>query len=1041
MSIYSKKYYCILFVLLGWLQIITAQYAEKDFTRYSVKDGLSDNNIGCVLQDDEGYIWIGTGAGLNRFDGNSFKKFYQATTPLQLRSSNISKLKRFGPHQFGILTRGGFQLLNTTDYTVQNFIIPDNTAFTTQLHAAWDVEELPDKSYAVTSAAGFCVFDNKGNVKIRHDAYHLNDIGRKRILYGRNFFKLPDNKYLTYVEEHNIAMYDDKKKSFYELDTSEKTWDVFLHPRSQAHGSWLVKHQLDSIGFIFIPLHNDVVIYYDLSLNKYISSPLPFHVIDELSWESRIEKLNDSVFVMNSRANGFYFLKLDRHTGRVYCDGKKFLPNYKVAYLFFDKDKRLWVGTNEGLLKQELYPPIINSYRYGPPSGEKYTGGFTCTYRYKDKIYAGRFSLTNGFAIINAANMQLIKEIDFAGKKSQWNEIQSIEMYHPDTLWIGTNTGLLWFDTKSDTYGKLLDEKKYPWINDFSANLSPANKDGYAWMCSILGGKVVRYHIPSRTFTVFTSATKPALPFTRVKRVLYDSYGDVWISGHSLARWNTQKQDFDTVITVYGGANKYNDDIVAITADANGSLWFHNAHNGLLEYKIKEKKFVAYSMQDGLPSDVLQSISPVIEDKLWVASNSHISFFDTRAKKFTIYGIGDGLPEQKPTGRRMYYDKETGQLYLGSNEYLIKFPFIPEKKPDHSSELIIEEVDVENKKTYYQPTGDLDIKYNERNLLVNYTIIDFEKSNYQFAYRLNNSGNWTAMGNQRSINLSNLPPGDYSVQLKASGKPGVEKVRELSFIIHPPFWKTIWFISIVALLFAIGVYFLYRRRIQHIRQKANVDKQLSQTEMKALQAQMNPHFIFNSLNSIREMILNNENKDASHYLSKFAHLIRITLDHSSQSLVSLRSTIDYLERYMEMENIRNSLFTHEITVDEKLDPDETLVPPMLIQPFIENAIWHGISASKKNIHVTIHFKKENEKLICTIDDNGMGIEQAQKNKPNNTNRHKAVGIANIKNRVNLLNEKYDLHAQISITDKKDIPGCTEKGTLVTLQLPLEIKES
>ena len=134
--------------------------------------------------------------------------------------------------------------------------------------------------------------------------------------------------------------------------------------------------------------------------------------------------------------------------------------------------------------------------------------------------------------------MQLIKEIDFAGKKSQWNEIQSIEMYHPDTLsYFCTNTGLLWYDTKSDTYGKLLDEKKYPWITDFSVNLSPANKDGYAWMCSILGGKVVRYHIPSRTFTVFTSTTKPALPFTRVKRVLYDSYGDVWISGHSLARW------------------------------------------------------------------------------------------------------------------------------------------------------------------------------------------------------------------------------------------------------------------------------------------------------------------------------------------------------------------------------------------------------------------------------------------------------------------------------------------------------------------------
>ena len=144
MFIYNKKYHCIIFVLLCWLQTITAQYAEKDFTRQSVKDGLSDNNIGCLQQDDEGYLWIGTGAGLNRLDGNSFKKFYQATSPLHLRSSNIARLKLFGPHQLGIIGRAGFQLLNTKNYTVQNFVIPDNTSFNTQLNAAWDVEELPD---------------------------------------------------------------------------------------------------------------------------------------------------------------------------------------------------------------------------------------------------------------------------------------------------------------------------------------------------------------------------------------------------------------------------------------------------------------------------------------------------------------------------------------------------------------------------------------------------------------------------------------------------------------------------------------------------------------------------------------------------------------------------------------------------------------------------------------------------------------------------------------------------------------------------------
>ena len=1040
MRLLIKKYfYCLFPGLLCCLQTI-AQYEEKNFIRYSVKDGLSDNAIRCLQQDEQGYMWIGTDAGLNRFDGNSFKKFFQGTPPLQLPSGSIWRLKRFGTHGLGIMSKGGFLLLDTKNYSVQEYMIPDSSAFSAHLNAVWEAVELQDKSYAVTTAAGFYVFKQSGKVSFRHDAYKLDDIGKKKILYGRDFLKLSDKKFLIYLDESGLGEYDDEKKSFRELTESDDEWNIFQ--RYQPNEYWVIKHQLSIDEFIFIPRSEvDKVLFYNHTTKKWISSPLPFRMVDSLNWESKIVMLNDSAFVINSGTNGFYYLTLDRKTGRITCDGKKLLPDYRISCLFIDRDDRLWAGTSEGLLKQELQSPMINAYRYQPAGGGKYSGGFSCTYQYKNTLYAGRFSLSKGLAIINAVTMQLVKEIDFYNDISPWNEIRTIEMYHPDTLWLGSNGGLLWFDTKTHQYGKVLDEKKFPWATDFYPVLAPAGKDGYAWMCSMLAGRVVRYHIPSRTFTSFTSKTNPALPFERVKHAVYDSYGDVWIGGHSLARWNNKKQIFDTLITVYGGVNKFNDDIGIMRADDSGSLWLHNMYNGLLEYRIKEKKFIAYSMKDGLPSDVLQSFSDVIDNKLWLAGNNHLTLFDTRTKKFTIYDNGDGLPDHKPTGRKIFFDEKNEQLYLCSNEYLVKFPFLPAKKLDNSSELIIEELAVEDKKTFYQPSNDLNIKYNENNLALKYTIIDFEKNSYQFAYRLNNTGNWNIIGTQRNINISNLPPGKYSLQLIATGKEGIEKTGELLFAINPPFWKRKWFISAVAIAFAIAIYLLYRRRIQYIRQRANIDKQLSQTEMKALQAQMNPHFIFNSLNSIREMILNNENKDASHYLSKFAHLIRITLDHSSQALVSLRSTIDYLERYMEMENIRNSLFTHEINVDEKLDADEIVVPPMLIQPFIENAIWHGISATRKNIHVTIHFKKENEKLICTIDDNGMGIEHSQKNKPNNTDRHKAVGIVNIKNRVKLLNEKYDLHAQISIVDKKDIPGSAEKGTLVTLQLPLEIKET
>ncbi len=1033
-----KKILAILIIVLCITCTARAQYEEKKFTHYTVKDGLSDNLINCLQQDDQGYIWIGTDAGLNRFDGNSFKNFYRGTAPLHLPSIVIRRVKLFGANRLGILTNSGLLVLDTKSYTARSYIVPDSTAISIHINSLWDAVEMRDRSFAVTSAAGFYNFNAKGELIYRYDAFRIQDIGQKRILYGRDIFNLGDNKYAVYVNETGIALYDDGKKAFKQSQPGDAGRDILINSPFNLDGHWTVKHQLSNNEFIFLRAESDSIIYYNRSLKKQVATALPSSITDSLSWESKIVALNDSLLAINSGISGFYILKINRQSGVITSDGIKYLRNYVVRCLLLDKDKRLWVGTSEGVLKQELKTPAITAWQYPPPEGQKYSGGFSTVYRYKDNLYAGRFSYSKGLAIIDPLSMKLRKEIDFFSGNTMWNEVRGIQMYHPDTLWISTSGGVLWFDTRTEHYGKVLDEKKYPWAIGVNAFLAPPRSDGYAWMCASLGGRLIRYHIPTRTFTVFTKETTPALPFEKVKQVVYDAYGDVWVSGHSLARWNNKENRFDTLITTYGGEGKFNDDILTIRADENGSLWLHNALNGLLEYRIKEKRFVAYSMKDGLPSDVIIAMSPVIQDKLWAASNNHVYLFNIKTKHITVYDHRDGLPDHRPTGRRIYLDETTGLLYLCSDEYLVQFPFSPPVEKDHSSGLMIEEITANNEQTWYNPGDGLQIAYNDNNLSVAYSIIDFDKSNYQFFYRLNNSDNWNPIGKQRSINLSNLSPGKYLLELKASGKPGVEKLRSFSFVVKAPFWSTAWFIGLIAVLLATIIYFAYRRRIRYIRQKADVDKQLSQTEMKALQAQMNPHFIFNSLNSIREMILNNENKDASHYLSKFAHLIRITLDQSSQPLVSLRNTADYLQRYMEMEQVRNSLLTYTITIDDKLNIDESFIPPMLIQPFIENGLWHGVSASNKKIHINVEFKKEGELLVCTVEDNGVGLNRSLKNKTINGRTHIPHGISNIQNRIKLLNEKHDLHCAVSIQDKKDIDENNSTGTLITISLPLEI---
>ena len=1026
---------------IGVLAQPATLYGEGDFVRYGVRDGLSDNAITCLQQDDRGYLWIGTGAGLNRFDGHAFTAYYQGTAPLLLPSANIWRLKRFGDHHLGIISKGGFRLLDTRTYAVSEFRIPDTTAFTAYLNSAWDAEALPDHGFAVTTAAGFYVFRQDGSLAFRHDAHRLDEIGKKRILYGRDIVAIAPGMLLLYVDEHGMARYETESQTFSTLEATDTVYAPFMGPRLPGDSHWVVKGQVGRDEYVFVPDHNDVIVYYHHGLKKEVISPLPFEVHETLNWESRIAVIGDSLLAINDRTNGFYLLPIDRRSGRIQCDGKKYLPGYKILSLFADRDRRLWVGTTEGLLKQNVHQPDIRTFRYPPASGGKYGWGFTCTYRHGQWVYAGRFAAGHGLAVIRAADMRLEKEVTFFEVGSPWNQVISIESYHPDTLWVGTVGGLLWYDTASGRYGRLQDLDGYAWCTDFYAVMAPPHPDGNAWMCSLLGGRVVRYHLASRQATVYSASTRPKLPFDKVKSIVYDAHGDVWIGGHSLARWNNRLQDFDTLITVYAGANKFSDDIVALSADADGSLWLHNAGNGLLEYRVAEKRFVAYTMNDGLPSDVLQSLSLVHDHRLWIASNNHLTLFDTRTKKCTVYGTDDGLPEQRPTGRRIMLDPTTGMLYLCSNEYLSVFPLSPRIRADRSSGLFVEALTMDDRRTYYFPDRPLQTNYDRNQVRVRFTVVDFDKSNYQFAYRLQETEPWTAIGRQRDITLSNLPPGVYSLQLRASGMPGVEKLVAVPFSIRPPFWKTAWFIAGAILFLAGGIYAVFRMRVRRIRQRANLDKLLAQTEMKALQAQMNPHFIFNSLNSIGEMILNQENREASHYLSKFARLIRITLDQSSQALVSLRNTIDYLERYMEMEHIRNSHFTHAIMVDPALDIDDTWVPPMLIQPFIENALWHGVTSSRRDIHVRIGFRQERGHLVCTIEDNGIGIRQSSGSKTDAGGRHAPVGIANIQNRLALLNEKYNLHADIRVVDKKDVPGATESGTLVTLLLPLDIEET
>lgn len=236
-----------------------------------------------------------------------------------------------------------------------------------------------------------------------------------------------------------------------------------------------------------------------------------------------------------------------------------------------------------------------------------------------------------------------------------------------------------------------------------------------------------------------------------------------------------------------------------------------------------------------------------------------------------------------------------------------------------------------------------------------------------------------------------------------------------------------------SILFFMTIFGLivYKRKRDAVSQKQEAEFKtiVANTELKALRSQMNPHFIFNSLNSINDFIQKNETKSASNYLTKFAKIMRQTLENSTQKEITLHEDLKLLELYMQIEAIRlNNKFTYKILVDNNLDIENTLVPPLILQPFIENSIWHGISKKEGLGHISINIKKENNMIVCVVEDDGVGIKQTQLN-----NNKLSLGQSITKSRIDIINKVKNTNGTVNIIDKSD-----GKGVIVEVKLPLEL---
>ncbi len=332
----------------------------------------------------------------------------------------------------------------------------------------------------------------------------------------------------------------------------------------------------------------------------------------------------------------------------------------------------------------------------------------------------------------------------------------------------------------------------------------------------------------------------------------------------------------------------------------------------------------------------------------------------------------------------------------------------------------------------------------DNKVLVNYALLNFNTANDIDLYYKINEGDWvlTSSGN-RKLELPSLSPGSYEIQFK-QGEFEPEE-QKLKFTINAPFYKKFWFLLLIICLIILVFIAFYQLRINQISEsnrlqmeKVELEKSLGQSMLTAIKSQMNPHFFYNALNTIQSYILTNDKQLASAYLNKFSRLTRMILDMSGKEFVSLDDEIKALRFYLELEKARFQTgdFEYEFIVDEQLETELIQIPSMMIQPYVENAIKHGLLHKIGPKKVMINFSRTDDAMFVIVDDNGVGRRESTRINSYKAEKWNSFSTSANEKRLQILNTHRENLIGIEFVDKIDETGMAI-GTRVRIRIPFD----
>jgi ligand-binding sensor domain-containing protein/DNA-binding CsgD family transcriptional regulator len=976
--------------------------AGYSFEFYNSAHGLPSSEIIALAKDSKGFLWIGTSAGISRYDGYEFYNYNRSKEGDLLGYVNVLVADRDDKvwigTDAGLFCHSGDEIkkVSAASHLPQgvNDILLESDG------TAW----LATENGPVKIGLGKTQTGPAENIQLAN--YVLPQWNHKN--------QTPDDRRIEHIKKaaDGTVYMSDQQRVFMLKENSVE----LLHTMTD-HGDPILSLFPISRSLLFFNTGETEIHKVENGMHTNIQHAALYKpgVDDELTGEWHVG------------SSGLYYFHPQTATASRYINILE--PGVEVPRAMLKDNNFFWVASNTGLIK--IKPSLFTQYDAG-----------SIIPWHQD--YYSFLQLKNGTLLLGANRGHLVekKSIDF--KLVQKSIVPSAEikcLYEDESgqLWVGSGYQGLALISKNQVQRFTVENGLHD--NSFSQFLKTSKGKLYAigdhGMSEILVDK--NGAVSFKKYYYASTVSKHAKFYSGIE--LPD--GSI-LTGGEEGLFCLKNDSLRPVLI-----DKKTIPVKCIIKDGYDTIWIATDGEGIWQCVYNNKNDLEIVRQlteaDGLRTSHYLSLLADKENNIWAASPKGLTFIGRHGKyKDNIINFDqwDGFTKPGYYTITLYQDRDS-VIWAGTT-----FGFTSFKPGAAFFSADVPAVFINGIQSLKNPEAITDTNnsysYNNNAFHFSFAALDYaNQENIRYFYKLDGlDTNWTDAGALRNVTYENLSPRSYTFRVKAINNKGrwSEKDATYSFHITPPFWQKGWFL-LLSVGIALGLLLLFiklreakQAKLRKAEQQATekemevlrLSKDVATSQLTALRMQMNPHFIFNALNSIQYYILQGNVVEANKYLSKFSKLQREILHCSNQPFISLEKELEILTAYLQLEQHRfGGNFTYKIDMTEEIEPVEIMIPPMILQPFVENSIWHGLMPVQTERMLSIYFELESDDiLLVAIRDNGIGRAASTRLKGGGqiNSEHESKGMLMIKQRLQLLQQQYDKPFDVSISDITDTKG-------------------